>query len=88
MTRGYSIPQDLKNDNSLTGNRQYEDAVEKFERMQRISMGNDPDSITYNTARLRNDRKVCFNFILIRFCIYIDIYKFLILKARLQRCFG
>jgi hypothetical protein len=60
LTRGYSLPHDLKNDQSSAGiNRPYEDAVEKFERMQRISMGNDPESITYNTARLRNDRKVC-----------------------------
>jgi hypothetical protein len=58
LTRGYSLPQDLKNDQSGGFNRPYEDAVEKFERMQRISMGNDPESIIYNTARLRNDRKV------------------------------
>ncbi len=39
-----------------------EDAVEKFERMQREIMSNDLDSIPYNTARIRNERRVrnCF----------------------------
>lgn len=59
LNRGFSIPNELKREN--TGNKQYEDAVEKFERMQKNSMGNDPDSIPYNTARLRNDRKHVYN---------------------------
>lgn len=41
--------------------KHYEDAVEKFERMQKQSMSNDPDSIAYNTARQRNDRKHVYN---------------------------
>ncbi len=39
-----------------------EDAVEKFERLQREIMSNDFDSIPYNTARLRNERRVIFRF--------------------------
>lgn len=37
--------------------RQYEDAIEKFERMQREIMSNDIESIPYHAAKLRNDRK-------------------------------
>ena len=35
-----------------------EDAVEKFERMQREIMSNDFESVPFNAARMRNDRKV------------------------------
>ncbi len=37
-----------------------EDAVEKFQRMQREAMSNDPDSVAYNAARIRNDKRVSF----------------------------
>lgn len=35
--------------------------MEKFERMQREVMSADLDSIPYNTARLKNDRKHIYN---------------------------
>lgn len=41
--------------------RQYEDAIEKFERMQREIMSSDIDSVPYHAAKLRNDRKHVYN---------------------------
>lgn len=41
--------------------RQYEDAVEKFERMQREIMSTDTDSVPYHAARIRNERKHVYN---------------------------
>ena len=35
-----------------------EDAVEKFERMQREMMSQDPESLPYHTARIRTEKKV------------------------------
>jgi len=35
-----------------------EDAIEKFERMQREIMSSDIESVPYHAAKLRNDRKV------------------------------
>lgn len=41
--------------------RQYEDAIEKFERMQREIMSSDIESVPYHAAKLRNDRKHVYN---------------------------
>jgi len=38
-----------------------EDAIEKFERMQREIMSSDIESVPYHAAKLRNDRKVSRN---------------------------
>ncbi len=35
-----------------------EDAAERFEKMQHEILANDADSVPFNTARLKNDRKV------------------------------